>query len=55
MGAKGSSAKGDYATLLQDYDVVRSQDSEGLFYLKKKANGGNYLLREFTFNDKKEF
>jgi hypothetical protein len=54
MGPKASTAQGsEYAALLRDYDIVKTLDSDGLFYLKSKVNGGDYLLREFTFNDKK--
>lgn len=56
MGPKSSTAQsGEYATLVQDYDIIRTVDSEGLLYLKKKSNGEDYLLREFTFNDKREY
>lgn len=54
MGPKQSSNQGgDYSALLKDYDIVRTLDSEGLFFLKQKQTGADFLLREFTFNDKK--
>jgi hypothetical protein len=54
MGPRQSAAQGnEYALLLEDYEIVKTIDGDGLFFLKSKKNGGDYLLREFTFNDKK--
>lgn len=56
MGPRASTSQNnEYNTLLKDYEVVKQIDCDGLFYLKNTSNGGDYLLREFTFNDKKEF
>ena len=46
MGPKSSSMQGnDYESLRQDYEIVRQVDAEGLFFLKNKKTGGDYLLR----------
>lgn len=46
MGPKASSAQaGEYATLLQDYEIVRQVDADGLFFMKDVRRGGDYLLR----------
>lgn len=55
MGANGSASVGEYAALLKDYEVVRRVETEGLVYLRELRSKGEYLLREFTFNDRKEF
>jgi hypothetical protein len=51
----GSTAGSDYGALLKDFEVTRQVENEGLFFLKNSKPGGEYLLREFTFNDKREF
>jgi hypothetical protein len=55
MGPKASTSNqnSDYDELLKDYEIVRQLESEALIFLKNRNNGGEYLLREFTFNDKK--
>lgn len=56
MGPKQSSGQNNqYNVLLEEYEIIRTIDSDGLFYLKSKKNGGDYLLRQFTFNDKKQY
>jgi serine/threonine protein kinase len=57
MGPRASSASqgGDYEALLRDYEVVKQVEHEGLLYLKSRSSGTEQLLREFTFNDKREF
>jgi hypothetical protein len=55
MGPKASTSNqnSDYDALLQNYEIVRQLDTESLIFLKNRDNNGEYLLREFTFNDKK--
>ena len=57
MGPKSSTASqsNEYITLLKDYDIVKQVDAEGLFFLKNNRTAADFLLRELTFNDKKEF
>ena len=46
MGPKQSTAQNnEYAALLQDYEIVKTIDGDGLFFLKGKKHGGGYLLR----------
>lgn len=46
MGPKQSTAQNnEYAALLQDYEIVKTIDGDGLFFLKGKKHGGDYLLR----------
>lgn len=55
MGANGSTQPGEYAALLKDFEVTRRVETEGLLFLRDVKNKGEYLLREFTFNDRREF
>ena len=55
MGANGSTQAGEYAALLKDFEVTRRVETEGLLYLREVKSKGEYLLREFTFNDQREF
>ena len=57
MGPKSSTANqsNEYATLLKEFEIVQHIDVDGLFFLKNNRTGADFLLRELTFNDKKEF
>lgn len=55
MGANGSKETGEYSLLLKDFTILRKVDQEGLLFMKNTKNGGEYLLREFTFNQSKEY
>jgi hypothetical protein len=55
MGPRASSTNqnNEYTALLKDYEIVKQVDTDGLFFMKNVNNGGDFVLREFTFNDKK--
>jgi hypothetical protein len=52
MGPRGSKPEGD---LLADFEVGRRLDADGLLFLTHTHSRRDYLLRELTFNDKREF
>lgn len=52
MGAKGSKPQGE---MLADFEEVRRVESEGLLFLRHHTTLREYLLRELTFNDRREY
>lgn len=54
MGGKSSSEQ-KIRTFLSDYHIIQQVTTQNITYLQHKATQEEYLLREFSFNDRREF
>lgn len=50
-----SKTPSQYQLLLQDYELLQKWDNDNVLLLRSREKEEEYLLREFTFTDRREF